>query len=193
MALDKKTIDDLKKIKGEVRGVAFQTDANYVLRREGEAGLKKLEKRAKELSLDIDYRTAKTMEWYPVGLVAVSLLLIKETFGWKDEDILAIGKNAPKVSFVAKIFFKLFLSLDKLTEQVPRFWQKHFTVGELRVVSFDEKKKVIFLRVIGLDLHPIYCLYFAGYIETAMALTRKGKSVIVEEIKCPFRESVKFH
>jgi len=173
--------------------VAFQTDAMYVLRREGEEGLKKLEKKAKELNIGIDYRTAKTMELYPVGLAAISLLLIKETFGWQDEDIVAIGKNAPKVSFVAKIFFKLFLSLDKLTEQVPRFWREHFTVGELQLTSFDEEKKIIVLRLTGLSLHPIFCIYFAGYVETVMAFTRKAKNIKVREVKCPFKESVKFH
>ena len=193
MILNKTTITDLKNIKGEVRGVTFQTNAKYILSREGETGLKKLEKRAKEMNTGIDYRTAKTMEWYPVGLGTISLLLIKETFGWKDEDIVLMGKHAPKVSFVAKIFFKLFLSLDKLTKQVPRFWQQHFTVGDLQIISFDEKKKILFLRVTGLDLHPIFCIYLAGYIETVMALTRQSKSVKVKEIKCSFKQKVKFH
>lgn len=193
MTLNKQVIEELKKAEGETRGVVFQTDAKYVLSREGEEGLQKLEKRVKELGLGIDYRRAKTMEWYPIGFRVISLLLIKDIFGWRDSKIREMGKSAPKTSFVAKLFFRLFLSLAKLTKEVPRFWQEHHTIGKLQTVKLDEANKVIILRLSGVNLHPIFCLYLEGYFETVMALTRKGHSAKVKEIKCPFREKVNFH
>jgi len=44
---DKKQLDKLLELQGEVKGVVFQTDGKYVLQKEGEEGLKKLEKRSK--------------------------------------------------------------------------------------------------------------------------------------------------
>jgi hypothetical protein len=51
----KKELDKFMEIKGETKGVVFQIDAKYVLKKEGEDGLKKLEKRVKELGYPIDY------------------------------------------------------------------------------------------------------------------------------------------
>ena len=82
--INKKELENVMEIKGEVRGAVFQTDAKYVLEREGEEGLKKLEERVKKLGYKIDYRTAKATNWYPAILRIISLLLIKDTFGWPD-------------------------------------------------------------------------------------------------------------
>jgi len=183
----------IKEIKGKIRGVVFQTDAQYVLSREGKEGLVKLQKRVKELGLSIDYKKAKAMEWWPVGLRIVSLLLIKDTFGWTDKDIREMGKAAPKTSFIVKLFFRLFLSPKKLSEEIPKYWEKHYTEGELKTVSLDEKGKKMILRLENYLLHPILCKYLEGYFETVMALTRKSQQATSKEIKCPHRDNVSYH
>jgi hypothetical protein len=78
--IKKEELDKLMKIEGEVRGVVFQTDAKYVLEKEGEEGLKKLEERVKGLGYPIDYRKGEALDSHPIGLRVISLLLIKDTF-----------------------------------------------------------------------------------------------------------------
>jgi hypothetical protein len=192
--LDKKEIENLMKIKGKIRGVVFQTDGRYILEKMGEEGLEKLEKRAKELNLTIDYRGAKTMEWYPVGLRAISLLLIKDVFGWGDKEIREIGKTAPKISFIVKFLFKLFLSPKKLAEEVPQYWKEHYrNIGELEAIKVDEEKKEIVLHLRNFNVHPIFCTYLSGYFETVMALTRKSGKATCQETKCVFKDNTPYH
>ncbi len=191
--MDQETIDNLLKIEGETRGVVFQTDGKYVLAKEGRKGFEKLKQKSRELGLDIDYEGAETMDWYPIGLRAISLLLIKETFDWSAQEIKEMGRQAPKTSFVAKLFFKLFLSVEKLIKEVPRFWQEHHTIGRLEVVEYDEARKIIILRLHDLNLHPIFCFYLEGYFETIMAFTREGTQVTAKEEKCSLKEIISYH
>lgn len=183
----------VKSIKGKIRGVVFQTDATYVLSKEGEEGLKKLEKRVKELGLPINYREAKAMEWQPVGLRIVSILLIKDTFGWSEEEIRNMGKAAPKTSFIVKFFFKLFLAIEKFAKEIPSYWREHYTEGELKVVKLDtkEKKKMI-LHLENYKLHPLFCKYLEGYFETVLNLAQKGEAE-VKETKCMHKDDTSYH
>jgi hypothetical protein len=191
--MTKEEIDNLIKLEGKVRGVVFQTDAEYVKEKVGEEGLRKLEEKVKELNLPLNYRRAKAMEWYPIGLRAISLLLIREVFGWDEKEIREMGKTAPKVSFIVKLFFKLFLSIRKLTKEVPKFWREHYTIGELEVVELNEEKKYMILHLKNFRVHPLLCSYLEGYFETVLALTRETRRASVAERRCLFKEEVDFH
>jgi len=54
--LTKEFAQKLMEIKGEVRGVAFRTDTEYILREKGEEGLKKLEDKMARLGYPIKYK-----------------------------------------------------------------------------------------------------------------------------------------
>jgi len=180
--LNKQKIQELLSHPGETRGVVFKTDASYVLHRHSEEGLKKLEKAVEENQLDINYHSPKTMHWYPIGLRVVSLLLIKDIFNYSDEDIRKIGEAAPRVSFVAKLFFKLFLSLEKLVKEAPIFWKEHHTVGALKVLEFSEKKNYVLLELTGVALDPIFSRYLEGYFSSVMALAKKIEQIKTVEV-----------
>lgn len=158
----------LMKIEGKVRGVVFQTDLKYVLEKGGEAGLKKLEKRLKDLGSPIDYRGAKVLDWYPIGQRIISLLTIKELFNLSDQKIREMGSLAPKFSFVVKFLFKVFHPIKKLVKEIPRFWKEHYTIGELEVTKFDEKKKEIIIHLRGIKLAPLFCCYLEGFFESVL-------------------------
>jgi len=136
----KKELDKFMEIEGETKGVVFQTDAKYVLKKEGEEGLKKLEKRIKELGYPIDYRKGEALDLHPVGLRVISLLLIKDTFGWQDAELRRMGYVAPGNSFIVKLLMRFF-SLKKFTDEVPRYWRMHYTIGNIEVINLDEKSK----------------------------------------------------
>ena len=106
--INKEELNKLIETEGEVKGVVFQTDAKYVLEKEGEAGLKKIEDKIKEVGLSIDYKSG-AMDSYPIGLRIASLLLIKEVFSWPDSEIRNIGATAPKTSFIVKLLMKIML------------------------------------------------------------------------------------
>jgi len=180
-------ITELMEIKGEVRGAVFQTDGKYVLEKEGEEGLKKLEKRVKDLGLEIDYRSPEVMAWRPFGSRIVSLLLIKDTFSWSDEEIRKMGKMAPKFSFIVKFIFKIFSPLKKLIKEIPGFWEKHYSVGEIEVTKFDEEKKEFTIHLKGVKGHPLFCFYLEGYFERVIMFVEKN--VVSKEIKCIHKDS----
>ncbi|MFC1629987.1 hypothetical protein ACFL06_00430 [Patescibacteria group bacterium] len=183
--MNKAELDNLANIEGKVRGATFQTDAKYVLEKKGEEGLKKLEKKMKELGYKIDYRTAKATDWYPAGLRIISLLVIKDTFQMSDEDIREMGNTAPKFSFIVKFVLKIFSLLKKFVREIPIFWKEHFSIGEIEVAEFDEKKKRIVIYLKGVQFHPIFCLYLEGYCERIIQFVVKNPSC--KETKCTFR------
>lgn len=183
--LNKRELGDLMKIKGEVRGAVFQTDAKYVLEKAGEMGLKKLEKKIKALGYEIPYRQAKATDWYPIGFRLISLLAIQNTFNFSDLEIREMGKTAPKFSFIVKFLFKLFSFLEKFVKQIPKFWKEHFTVGELEVLKLDEKNKKLIIHLKDVRLHPLFCLYLEGYCERILQFVVNQPSC--RETKCMFK------
>lgn len=183
--INKNELEALIMIEGKVRGAVFQTDAKYVLEKEGEAGLKKLEARVKSLGYDIDYRLGKATDWHPVGLRIISLLLIKDTFGWSDAEIREMGKTAPKFSFIVKFIFKLFAPLRKLVKEIPSDWEEHYTVGKMEVAKFDEENKELIINVKDFRAHPIFCKYLEGYIERVLLFVEQG--VVTRATKCMFK------
>jgi hypothetical protein len=179
--------EELKKIKempGEARGVTMQTDANYVLKKIGEEGLAKLQRKTKELGWEIDYKNIKTMAWYPLGQRVISLLAAKEAFGWGDGEVQDMGNCAPKYSFVANTMLKYFLSVSKVFQEAARYWDKHYTVGKLVPVKIDEDKKYALIRLKDFDVNPVFCPYFLGYFLRISQLVIRSEKITAEETEC---------
>jgi len=191
--MTKKQLDEFLKIKGEARGVVFQTDKQYVLSNWGQAGLEKLEEKFKEYSLDFsqEYDKKSTMKWYPFGKRIASLFLIKETFSLKEPEIKEMGKKAPKVSQIVSLLFKLFTPLKKFSKEIPRYWQEHYTVGFLEVKEVSEEKKRLVLELKDIKVDPLFCLYLEGYFEGAFSFLYPN--VVCREEKCPFKGKENFH
>jgi hypothetical protein len=186
--INKKELDDLLKIEGKIRGVVFHTDASYVLKKEGEKGLERLKNIVKDLGYQINYDNPKKTDWYPIGLRAISLILMKDTFGWSDKEIEEMGWNAPSFSFIIKIFMKFFVSISKIAEESPRLWKEHYwDIGEL-VPELHEDKKTLILRLKNFKVHPIICIYLAGYFKRVASLGIKSKKIECKETECIFKE-----
>ncbi len=178
--INKEELNRLIEAEGEVKGVVFQTDANYVLEKEGEAGFKKIEDKVKELGLPINYKSG-AMDSYPIGLRIASLLLIKEVFSWPDSEIRNIGATAPKTSFIVKLLMKFFISIEKFVKKIPTFWDQHYTRGKLEVVSFNNEKKELLLRLTEIEIHPIFFIYLEGYFEKMLQFLEKTSKAEIKE------------
>lgn len=189
MAFSKSTKQELDKLlekKGHIKGVFMQTDAKYVIENEGQDGLLKLEKKVKELGYPLDYRKARAMTWYPIGLRPISLILMKEVFGWNDRRMRKLGKTAPKNSFIIKLFVKFLTSLEKLVNKIPDYYRMQYDIGKLEVTKFDNSGREIILKLTGLELHPLVCLYLEGYFEGVAHFAISGNPEC-KETKCFFR------
>lgn len=178
-------------VEGTCRGVVFKTDEDYIVREKGREGLKQLEGLLHSVDCPLTYSEIKTMDFYPLGWRVVSLLAIKEQFGFSDEKIKEMGTVAPKFSLITKIFLKYFSSISLTIKQVPSIWHRHYGVGELVAVVANEETRLIVLRLTGLNIHPVFCVYLSGYFSTIAQMVT-GSSVLCREIKCFFSGS-EFH
>ncbi|MDD5589989.1 MAG: hypothetical protein PHQ47_02330 [Candidatus Portnoybacteria bacterium] len=181
---------DLQKLKdhpGKVRGAVFETDAKYVQKKLGDEALAKLQQATKELGWEINYKDIQTMGWYPIGQRAISILAAQKAFGWKDQEVRDMGSSAPKYSFIATMMMKYFVSLKKVFEEIPTYWEKHYTAGKIEPVLLDEENGRMVLHLKDFVLHPVLCQYYAGYFERLGRYVVKGAKVETKETKCNFR------
>lgn len=184
--LTKELAEKIIKIQGEIRGVGLKQDWSVVLQWEGQEGLKKLERKMEELGYPLRYSEIRTMDFYPMGLDTISLLAIKELFNYDNEKFRELGMLTMSFSVILKVFLKYFISLKKVSEQIPRIWREYYTIGELKVIETNEQKKLAILRLEDFNIHPIYCHILKGFFVKGLKIV-VGKPVTCEERKCSYR------
>lgn len=185
--LTKKEAEKIMKIEGNVRGEGILTDVEYLQKREGEKGVKKVEEKLAELGYPIKFKEIQSLDWYPQGFDVLKMLVMKELFNWTDKDIFKMATFAPQVSFLVRMLIKYFLSAKKSFEQSPNYWKQHFDFGELEAYEFSEKEKRIVFRIKNYKTHPVMCVVLAGYFLQMSKYVLKSKEVTIKETKCMFK------
>ena len=185
--LAKEEIEALLATPGKVRGVVFQTDAEYVRSKKGEEGVLAVEEELKKLGCPLDYRNIKAISWYPIGLRVISLLVIKNILGLEDKDIEEMGNLAPKYSLIVKLLMKYFLSPKTTLRESPKYWMKHYDFGMLEVHEYNEKEKRMSVRIKEYKTHPIVCIFHKGYFLRMAQYVIKSQKIGIEETKCVYR------
>ena len=185
--LNKEIADKIMSSEGEVKGVVFKTDERFIISKGGEEKVKEVEDEIKSLGYSIDYSSANTMSFYPIGLRVLSLLAIAKVFEMNEKEIKEMGSTAPKTSLVVKFFMSYFFSIEKVLEKVSDMWQRHWTVGSLSHEYFNEEKKEIMVVVKDMSIHPILCVYLTGYFQKISEMAINNKA-IAKEIECPFKD-----
>ncbi len=180
----KEEVEEIMKTPGKVRGVVFGTDARYISDNRGEEAIKEVEQKLEEWGNPIVYKDINHMDWYPIGLRALSLLAAKEVFDWSDEDITKMGHSAPAHSFVVKLLMKYFLTLKQTHEKSPSYWTKHYTVGTLKATDYDEEERSCALQLWDFNIHPILCSYYLGYFRKISELGAQQEITGIEEKDC---------
>lgn len=184
----KEEFNKLMKLKGKVRGVVFQTDAEYVRNRGGEEGLSRLEEELKKIGYPIEYKDIKATSWYSLGMRVISLLVIKEIFNLNDKEIEEMGNAAPKYSFILRMLMKFFVTIQMSYKESPKYWEKHYTIGELEAPGYDLKKRYFIVRLKDFKIDPVLCIYFGGYFKRiSQFLLKDAKNFKIEETKCMFK------
>lgn len=185
--ITREIVERLMKIEGESRGTSFKNDADFVLAKRGKEGLKMVEEELKNLGYPFEYHKAKNLEFYPVGLRTLSLLVIKKTLDLVDEDIRDLGAYSARISFILRLYAKFFHSIPKFLEQVPKIWREYFTKGNLAVKEYNEKENYVILTLENFDLHPLHCRTLEGYFRKIGEVVVNSNKTTCVETKCTFK------
>lgn len=184
--IKKQEIEEIMRMPGEVRGAVFQTTASYIKEKKGEEGIKALEREMENLGHPLNFSKIRAMDWYPTGLRVLSFIAVKRAFNWGDKELIEMGNNAPKYSFIVKLLLKYFLSFRKIFEESPKYWDEHYSVGKLEAHEFNEDKKYCVIRIHNFRGHPLFCIFWLGYFKR-IAQFGGRKNVKIKETKCVFR------
>lgn len=186
MEITKEEIEKIMSTEGEVRGTALKTDEGFVLKEEGEDGIKKVEEELEKMGQSLKYAEINGMDFYPIGLRVLSVIAISKALNFDEEKIKEMGSSAPRASLLIKFFMKHFLSPEKTFAKAGEMWDKHYTVGELKPKNVNIGDKTVIMQLSGLSIHPIFCTYLAGYFRGVGKLVVQ-KEADTEEEKCSFR------
>lgn len=183
--ISKEKIEELMNLPGETRGISIKGDLEYIIHREGKEGLKKLEGKLEELlGYPIKYEDMEEMNFYPVGIEAITLSAMQELFSFKREDFKKMGEFNSKVSLIVRLFMKYFISLDVIAKQAPNFWSKYYTTGEIKVTEINNDEKYIIIQLRDFEHSPLHCATVEGYLVSIIKMVT-GSSITSEETKCP--------
>jgi len=181
--------EELQKLMGvdrKVRGMGIKAHADFVLEREGEEALAKLEKAITEAGYPVKYAELDNMVFYPQGLEVATLIAIQRLFNYDEEKFEEMGKFGVKISLLVKLFMKYFISLEKLAQQASPMWKKGGDLGDLKIGHYSKEEKYIILRIENFNSHPLYCPVFRGYFSKAIEMIT-GKEATCQETKCGFK------
>lgn len=189
--LTKEEVRKLMEIPCRGRGEHILALEREALRLGGAEGVKKLKAEMKKLGYPIKFSEINPLDWYPIGLRALGLIVLKKLFNLKDNDFIELGTRAANFSFIVKFFFKYFLSRDTAFQHVPDYWKKNYTCGRLEPVEFREEKgkeNYLIIRLHDFKIHSIYCKFFLGYF-LQVAKLLGGRDATIEETECMFRSA----
>jgi hypothetical protein len=190
--ISKERAKKIANIAGNIRGSALLSDVENIKRRMGGEGLERFQRAMEECGYPVKYDGIKAMEWYPIGLRVLSLAVLEDIFGWKDDDYRDMGDNAPKYSFIVKLMMKFFISPEAAFGKAPEYWKKYYSVGTLEIGKFDEAAKEVTLSIRDFKTIPLYCRYLEGFFRRLMQYLRPNDDVRCEEIRCEL-EGEEYH
>lgn len=184
----KETIEKLSKTNWKVKGACTQAIVEYLkLIGKGDQ-ISKIEKRMQEYGFEINLEKVNPFKMYPIAMELALIFSIKEILNWGEKEIKELGRNTPKFSFIVKILMKYFISPQRSYKESPVYWKTHFNFGLLETPEFNDKEKYYFLRIKNFDIHPLYCVFLAGYFEAISSfMFRVEKTIWSQEIKCTFK------
>lgn len=174
-------------LEGQARGVTLLTDARHIKALGGPESVAAVQRELARHGCPLVYDTVKPLEWYPMGWRVLSLLMIKEHFELEPKDLREIAAAAPKRSFIIRLMASFFVSPKAIVARFPELWEKHYTVGTLRVDGLDLEKRELVISIHDARWHPLQCPYQEGYIYRILSLIFPGKQIRVEEVKCDYR------
>lgn len=189
--MEKETLQEkanrLKRFSGKVRGEIFLNNADFIKKKEGRGGLKKLEKKLEELGTPVNFKKIKSLDWMSEGISSLVIVTAKEIFYFEEEDVFEMGRLAPHFSLGLKVLAKSVILPKRLFEESPVYWKNLFDFGYVNPIEFNENLQQAVLQIHGFKTDPLLCIYHKGYIKGLAEFALKSEKVIVEETKCVYK------
>ncbi len=185
----KEEYEKLKNKKGKEREEILRSFKNFVLNKEGEEGLEKLQKELQNYKLSIDLQKRfSPFNWTNEWEIIFIFLVTKKVFLWTDKDFFNLGEYTVKTSFIFKTSaINYLISIDTMLKAVPYLWNKHFDFGKMVSHEINKEESFLILRLYDFDFHPVYCNYLKGYLFTAGRLCLTKKEISIKETRCIHR------
>ncbi len=172
-------------IEGNVKGETILNNISYIKRQKGEQTIKGITDKMKELGYVLEFEKISSNEWYKESYNVVINLIMKDVFGWGDNDIFDSGKGAARVSFFLKSIIQNLLSPTILVNNANKYWQRQLDFGKINAIECNEVERKIVLGVEGYNKSSISCTYQAGYFAEVIGYSiRDKKNLQIEETKC---------
>ncbi len=174
-------------IPGKIRGSALLSDAENIEHRLGAEGMQRYQQAMEELGCPIDYGRIKAMGWYPLGWRVLSFVVLKQLFGWSDDDFREMGYNAPKYSFIVKFMMKFLSSPEGAFSKAPEYWKRYYSVGKLELGDYIEGSRGLSIYLRDFKTVPSYCRFLEGFFQRLMQYLRPDEEVHCVEGTCEHR------
>ncbi len=191
--ISQEELAEIKKIPGKILGNPILNKFKFVRAKFGREGIERVEQRLKELNIDLNMKDLKDFEWHPQWLDVLVLKIITQEFNLKEEDLEEMGSFSARVSFIARLMMRYFVSIERVAKEASRYWRKYRTEGELRPIKVSEKDREVILKLEGFKGHPLYCPYFRGYFKQISSYVVPDSNPTVKEVDCPFTTGSEDH
>lgn len=182
---EQQELSRLKSLSGKTIGTGLLEDKKFILFKEGEIGLKKINASLAACGCET-FEQISHSGWYPVSCNLISYFLARKLFGWDDKMMKEMGKNSPKISLLMRSMAKYFISPKKLFNAASLYWQKFYDVGSLEPVELNLEKKYCILSLKNFPGHGLFCRHLEGVFEIVSSFLNY-KEIKCQEIKCPLK------
>ncbi len=186
--IPKEELEELMKMKKEIRGSIIKNAVTFTLDKRGRKGLRRLEEEIAKLDYQIKLEDIKEIQLYPLGLAIAILVIMKKLFNFSDKDFQEMGERSVKVSIVIRslIQFLTPFSFEQIIRRLPEIWKRINPIGELKVVKLDKDERYLILKLEDYRTHPIQCQILIGAFSSLIQII-SGKKTTCEEIGCIYR------
>lgn len=174
-------------LKEEARGIGLKIGTTFILKEEGEEGLKRLEDIMLKLGYPIRYKEIKSMSFYPLKLLYLTFIVSQKVFNYDDKKFQKIGKFESKFPLFIRLYMKYFVSLKKLKKAAPRIWRNHYMSGSFKVTEINREKRYIIARIEDFPLHPYHFQFLLGFFPSMLKIIIR-KEATCEGKECPGSE-----
>lgn len=177
-------IPELLKMEGKERAADIDYLTNYVKRKEGEDGYNSLIKELKKYGFKIpDFENKSKIKWISAGIPHAFLVGAARYFDWSEKDVFEMGKQALTMSVSLKIFMRYFVLAESSIQKSLNNWQKYYSWGEGKLLSFNKKKKEGMLELSDFWTHPLVCIYLEGVFSQILEISTGSNKAKVKEIE----------
>ncbi len=178
----------LTAISGKVRGRVLLSSFDYIEKREGAEGVRRIEEELNFLKHSISRSGIKKRKWYKEGLSVLVIMTAQEFFFYRNDDVFDMGVSALSFSLLQKTIFFKKRSLSHCVKEIKGYWKDNYDFGSVDVVDLIEKERSFKIRLYDYRFHSLIVReYIRGCFFALIKRHFKDEDVSIELIKSVFQ------